>query len=103
MAIQMSGSRGDDPWPALGQPLYCSQEEGIHLIKAGIAVETAQDAGPPEVKKAEWPPAEDRAVVPEESEKRAEGETQPPTEEEYLSQVAPRRGPGRPRKDSLPT
>lgn len=96
MMMQISGARGDDMWPSPGEPLDVSDEEGRRLVNAGIAVE---DSG--EEKAAEWPPGEERAVVEETSEKRTQDPASPPGDQ-VLEDVAPRRGPGRPRKDSLP-
>ena len=97
MMVQISGSRGEDMWPPYGGTLTVGDEEGRKLVAAGIAVE---DTSPE--RKGEWPPPEERAVVEEQSEKRAADNASPPGDQ-ALEEVAPRRGPGRPRKDSLPS
>lgn len=117
MVTSMSGSRGDDIWPPLGGKLRVGTAEAEHLIRNGIAVADPDQTGPAEVKaeepKGTWPPPAETAVVPEadvevrheqpgavESDRAKEV---PAATESPLTQVAPRRGPGRPRKDSLPS
>jgi len=108
MVTSMSGSRGDDNWPPIGGKLRVGTAEAEHLIRNGIAVADPDQNDPAEVQappaeetpvtppQAEWPPPAETAVVPE-TDVEERGEVSP------LSQVAPRRGPGRPRKDSLPS
>ena len=113
MTTTISGSRGDDMWPPAGQPLSVSREEGEKLIRMGVAVQGPEDpepAAPSVPDKAAWPPPAETAVVPDaDVEKRAEqpgtveSDREKETPESPLTQVAPRRGPGRPRKDSLPS
>ena len=112
MITTISGSRGDDMWPAAGGGLTVSTEEGEKLIRMGVAVEDPDQSAPApaEEKAAVWPPPAEAAVYEPGEEKRAgqpgtvesdRAKETPP--ESPLTQVAPRRGPGRPRKDSLPS
>jgi hypothetical protein len=92
MAMQISGSRGDGMWPAPGYPLECGEAEARMLIRNGMAVE----AGPDEQPKGQWPPAEERAVVPEDDVEVRADPASPPGD---LEKVAPRRSSG-PKKAS---
>lgn len=115
MVTSMSGSRGDEVWPPLGGKLRIGTAEAQHLIRNGIAVadpdqSDPQKAAPAAEQKAEWPPPAETAAYEPGEEKRAEqpGVVESDREKEApaespLTQVAPRRGPGRPRKDSLPS
>jgi hypothetical protein len=115
MVTDISGSRGEDMWPGIGGKLTVGYAEAMKLIGMGVAVEDPDQSVPvPESaagkQQAAWPPPAETAVYEPGEEKRAEQpgtvesdrvkETPP---ESPLTQVAPRRGPGRPRKDSLPS
>lgn len=119
MAVSISGTRGEDKWPPPGYPLYCSDEEAAHLIRAGIAVASS---GPKTVSREKMtgsmaqltisPPVtetpeeqkarealEHPASAPEvlvEAEAPAEEEPPKPPQPNPLEEIAPRRGPGRP-------
>jgi len=113
MTTTISGSRGDDMWPPAGESLTVSAGEGEKLIRMGVAVQGPEDPEPvpvPAEEKAAWPPPAETAVIPDtDVEQRAaqpgtvESDVAKETAESPLTQVAPRRGPGRPRKDSLPS
>ena len=109
MVTSMSGSRGDENWPPIGGKLRVGTAEAKHLIRNGIAVADPDQSDPAEAQEppAEegqpagvWPPPEETAVVPETD---VETRDAPAATESPLTEVAPRRGPGRPRKDSLPS
>jgi hypothetical protein len=101
MITTISGSHGDDMWPPAGSSLNVSEREGVSLIRMGVAVQAPDE---PEPEKASWPPPAETAVVPEaDVEQRDDAVPEVAEPDSPLTQVAPRRGPGRPRKDSLPS
>jgi len=110
MVTSMSGSRGDENWPPIYGKLRVGTTEAEHLIRNGIAVADPDQSDPAEVQeppaeepeqpKGTWPPPAETAVVPETD---VETRDAPAATESPLTEVAPRRGPGRPRKDSLPS
>ena len=102
MKLQISGSRGDMPWPAPGQELDAGADEERQLVNMGVAEWAPEKEKSVQEPKGVWPPPEERAVVPEVAEVRTEKPEPKPAPEESLETIAPRRGPGRPRKDSLP-
>lgn len=118
MTTQISGTRGDEKWPAPGEtPFDIGDDEAFKLISMGVAVkdpDQSKPAAPADEKKVAWPPPAETAVVPENDvevrheqpgavESDRAKENTPAATESPLTQVAPRRGPGRPRKDSLPS
>jgi hypothetical protein len=124
MRLQISGTRNGVKWPRAGATLTCSNEEGRHLIRAGLADKVAEPvkAAPAPPKPAPAPPKASEPVAapahkpaeahaetrpaPEVAEKRdPEPKPEPPKAEpakpeppkpDPLEEVAPRRGPGRP-------
>lgn len=56
MRVGISGTRSGADWPQPGEILDCSDEEGMQLCQAGIAVPEVEDR----VKKAVAPKAEKR-------------------------------------------
>lgn len=111
MTTTISGSRGDSMWPPAGGGLRVGTEEAQRLIHMGVAVaDPDQSETQKAEQKAEWPPPAETAVYEPGEESRTEqpGVVESDREKEApaespLTQVAPRRGPGRPRKDSLPS
>ena len=60
MKVEISGTRDDSPWPAIGGELVVSDREGAELCEAGYAEPVAE---PAKVEKAVAPPvAEKRAA-----------------------------------------
>jgi hypothetical protein len=127
MVQQMSGSRGDVPWPPVGGELEVSDEEAAWLCAKGdshstpIAVPVAghrkaedktETRPAPEDPKTETradPKTETRAEVRAKDDAKADAEardeaadTSLPWDDEPADAPPPKKGPGRPRKDSLP-
>jgi hypothetical protein len=104
MTTSISGSRGDEIWPPAGGRLVCGEAEARHLIRIGLAVEDPAGWPPPAPETTDMP--EDGVEVRAEPAQAAAGVAKPykdPFDAGPLEDVAPRRrGPGRPRKDSLP-
>ncbi len=104
MTTSISGARGDEMWPPPGGRLVCERREGEHLIKIGVAVADPAGWPPPEPENTDMP--QDGVELRGEEDFTGESPPKPykdPFDAGPLEDVAPRRrGPGRPRKDSLP-
>ena len=57
MAVSMSGTRGGEAWPGVGEELVVGDEEGAQLCAAGLAEPVAEK---PKAEKAVAPKAETR-------------------------------------------
>jgi hypothetical protein len=110
MLQQLSGTRGDgSPWPAPGAVFDTSGEEFEWLTHTAassphpIAVPVAEEARKDEPKTETRPaPADPQVETRAEPEPESAGPL-PWDEDEPVADAPPaKRGPGRPRKDSLP-
>lgn len=60
MKVGISGARGGQPWPQVGEILETSDDEAAHLCQAGLAEPVVEDPGP-KVETATAPAAEKRS------------------------------------------
>jgi hypothetical protein len=111
MVQQMSGSRGEVPWPPVGGELEVSDEEAAWLCAKGdshstpIAVPVAGHRKAED--KTETRPAPEDAKIETRAEPKAETKVPPkdelpPWDEPAADPPPAKRGPGRPKNSDLP-